>query len=99
MAITVGKKFVPGSYYIGRGTALGNPFVMNGEAERNFVCDQYELYFQGKLFDNDPAFMKELNRLYQAAKSKDIVLGCFCSPKRCHGDTIKRYLDKLLLSA
>lgn len=96
MAITVGKKFDPLAHYIGRGSPLGNPFVMTSEADRNAVCDKYQVWFEDKHNQKDPAVLRELDVLLLKALSGDLVLGCFCAPKRCHGDTIKRYLETVL---
>lgn len=37
-------------YYIGRGSILGNPFVMNNQSieERNRVCNEYKKYIEKK---------------------------------------------------
>ena len=78
-----------------RTTALGNPFVLYSEKDRNKVCDEYEIYFQRNMNPDEapPGFLEYLDEILQAAKKKDITLGCWCAPKRCHCDTIKKYLD------
>lgn len=70
--------------YIGRGSKWGNPFNMNGnsEKERNRVCDEYEKYFFSTNLPN------EIHEL------KDKVLGCFCKPKRCHGDFLAKLANE-----
>ena len=92
--IIVGRKWDKGAQYIGRGSPLGNPFAMRSESERDKVCDQYEAWFKDKVAQNDPSVMNELRRLYRLSKQGDVVLGCFCAPKRCHGQTIKRFIDQ-----
>jgi uncharacterized protein YeaO (DUF488 family) len=82
------------SIKIDRSSPLGNPFYMQDESKRDYVCDKYEEYFNNKINDNDIVFMKELDKIYNLAINNDIVLLCWCSPKRCHGETIKRYLEK-----
>ena len=93
--IKVGHKWVKKSEYIGRGTPLGNPFVMENDsiAERNRVCDSYEDWFNTEIENKNEDILEELRRLYRIAIKEDLVLGCFCYPKRCHGETIKRFLD------
>ena len=85
---------------VDRSSILGNPFYMHNESERNSVCDQYESYFNNIIaHKNDPnntAFMNELRRIYKIAKNNDIVLGCWCYPKRCHSETIKRFLEQYI---
>ena len=83
------------SIKIDRSSPLGNPFYMQDESKRDYVCDKYEEYFNNKINDNDIVFMKELDKIYNLAINNDIVLLCWCSPKRCHGETIKRYLEKI----
>lgn len=96
MTIIVGRKHDAHAEYIGRGSPLGNPFVMQGEGDRDRVCNQYQQWFDQKVKANDVFVMNELRRLYRIAKGGDLVLGCFCSPKRCHGLTIKAFLDQFL---
>lgn len=87
----------PDSIYIGRGSALGNPFKMYSEADRDKVCDQYDEYFLSQLNSGDPDFMEELEFLVESAYVNGYVkLGCFCAPRRCHGDTVKRFLNSVL---
>ena len=93
MSIVLGKKWDAGAQYIGRGSPLGNPFVMKSEADRDAVCDQYQAWFDRKVKNGDERVMNELRRLYRLAKKGDLVLGCFCAPKRCHGETIKAFLE------
>ena len=99
MLIKVGKHSENNSEYIGRSSPLGNPYIMmdNSKIERNRVCDLYELWFNEKIQKDDPVVMKELDRLYKIAGNNNLILGCFCSPLRCHGETIKNYLLLKLL--
>lgn len=97
MEVIVGKKWDKGAVYIGRPSPLGNPFVMHGEHTRDQVCDQYQAWFDKKVAEEDPAVMSELRRLYKLAQQTgSLTIGCYCAPKRCHGDTIKRFLEQFL---
>ena len=76
---------------------LGNPFVMWEEKDRNKVCDQYESWFQKQIVeDTNPEFVEQLEQLVKNAKgaSGDIELMCWCVPKRCHCETIKKYIER-----
>lgn len=78
---------------VGRPTALGNPFFMNGESMRDEVCDKYEVWFKRKTEAQDDAVMNQLRSLWMIGKRTGAVnLGCYCAPRRCHADTIARYL-------
>lgn len=94
--IIVGRHSDANAQYIGRGSALGNPFRMATEADRDRVCEQYDAWFKQKVSERNPRVMNELARLYRIAKQGDLVLGCYCSPKRCHGETIKRFLEQFV---
>ena len=68
--------------YIGRGSKWGNPFPMV-DNNRDEVCDKYEKWFftQSHL----------VNSLHELVGK---TLGCFCKPKRCHGDFLVRQVRK-----
>lgn len=84
-------------HYCGRGSVFGNPFVMvdKSDKERNRVCDEFEKYFFEKIETKDRLFIDELNYIFKLSKTKDINLGCFCAPKRCHCDIIKNFVDNM----
>lgn len=72
--------------YIGRGSKWGNPFKMrtNLEEERNLVCNQYEEWFY-----TQPDLVRDIREL------KGKILGCYCKPKRCHGDFLAKLANEL----
>ena len=51
--------------------------------ERDRVCDEYEKWFWTTTMPD---------KLY---KLKGKTLGCYCKPKRCHGDFLAREANKL----
>lgn len=70
--------YPPDAVYVGRPSPWGNPFVMMTENDRNQVCDKFEAYARERL-RREPDWLEPL-------KGKDLV--CYCSPKRCHADTL-----------
>jgi hypothetical protein len=78
------KKHEPYDVYIGRGSPFGNPYK---HGYRNENCDNYEIYFRSRIKNN--SHFKSL-----VLKLQGKTLGCFCKPKRCHGDTIVKYLEE-----
>ena len=96
MSVRVGRHYESGAEYIGRGSPLGNPFVIGFDGNRDTVCDRYEQWFTDRVAAGDPVVLAELRRLYRLARLGDLVLGCYCAPSRCHGETIKRFLDQYL---
>lgn len=69
--------------YIGRGSKWGNPFVMQNKSdqERDRVIELYHNY----LFES--GLINDISEL------RGKVLGCFCKPKRCHGDILAYYAN------
>lgn len=68
---------------IDRQSKWGNRHYMKNEspAERDRVCDEHEAELWKKIYDGDIT-LSELDELYGKR------LGCWCKPKRCHGDAI-----------
>jgi hypothetical protein len=91
--IKIGNKYHKDiGQYVGRGSPLGNPFPMKNKEDRDRVCDEYEKWFNNH--KEDIEVKKELDRLYDIYKDKgELTLLCFCTPKRCHAETIKKYLE------
>lgn len=96
--IKIGKKWDKEAQYIGRGSPLGNPFIMRdgSGAERDRVCNAYAAGLDEQILGKNPTVLAELRRLYRLAKAGDITLGCFCAPKRCHGESVAAFLNKYL---
>jgi hypothetical protein len=86
--------------YIGRGSVFGNPFPMNGENDRDECIEKFYYYFKKIMFSNsqnsashDILKKSVLDLIERVYNGETIYLGCFCKPKACHGDVIKRYID------
>lgn len=83
--------------YCGRGSALGNPYPMKHEGQRDAVCDRYEIWFGSQVNgDASMEFRAQLEGIVQLGKIGDVSLRCFCAPARCHCETIKDHVDMLL---
>lgn len=78
----VNKYAAPYDVYIGRGSIWGNPFVIGEHGSRDEVIAAYHEYLQQH--DELLAKIPEL---------RGKVLGCYCKPKRCHGDILALYAD------
>ena len=76
-----------------RKSVLGNPFHMTDETMRDDVCDKYENWFNIN-YRKEP-YISRLREMYKIHKQYgNLELFCWCSPKRCHTETIKRFLDQ-----
>ena len=73
----------PFDVYIGRPSKWGNPFSIGKDGDRGQVIEKYKNWII-----NQPELMKSLPEL------KDKTLGCWCSPKPCHGDILKELVNK-----
>jgi hypothetical protein len=80
-------KIPEGSVYIGRPSKWGNPFIIGRDGDREQVIKKYE-----KWILSQPKLMNELVEL----TGKDLV--CYCSPKACHGDVLKKLIENSLES-
>jgi hypothetical protein len=72
--------------YIGRPSVFGNPFWMKDESKRDDVVDKHVEYFMLRV-SKDAEFRSKVMQL------KGHKLGCYCTPKRCHGDIIAHWID------
>ena len=89
--ITVGnKQHGARGIYVGRPSPLGNPFAMQGEPTRARVIHDYEEWLAEQLLDPKSPASIELHRLAALARKQDICLVCWCAPKACHANIIKR---------
>jgi len=70
--------------YIGRPSKWGNPFTIGKDGTREEVIKKYEIWIR-----TQPNLLKDFHEL------KDKVLGCWCSPKSCHGDILARMINEI----
>ena len=73
----------PHDLYIGRPSKWGNPFVIGQDGTREQVVAKYEAWLL-----TQPELMEALPEL------KGKVLGCWCSPRACHGDVLARLANR-----
>lgn len=83
---------------VDRSSVLGNVYKMRdgSDDERNRVCDAYESYFMSKVKERG-RFRDEVIKIYRMVRDgKDVALGCWCYPKRCHAEFIKAFIESYL---
>ena len=68
---------------------------MHCELERDEVCDKYEAWFKKQLEEKtNYKFIKAIEALEEIYDYYGkLRLFCWCYPKRCHAETIKKYLE------
>jgi len=74
----------PYDIYIGRPSKWENPFKIGVDGTRSEVIKLYEEYVR-----NNKYLMESLPEL------EGKILGCWCYPKRCHGEVLIKLLDEL----
>lgn len=90
---TLPKTFFPpefGTYTL----HFGNPFVIRRDGNRETVINKFEKWIRGeaypKLYPKRRKWI--LQNLYRLKNKR---LGCFCSPKACHGDIYIKLITEL----
>ncbi len=68
--------------YIGRPSIWGNPAKMAREKDR----DQAIAFYVGWI-------VQQPDLLAQLGELRGKLLGCYCAPKRCHGDVLALLAD------
>ncbi|NES43633.1 DUF4326 domain-containing protein [Moorena sp. SIO2C4] len=79
--------------YIGRPSVLGNPYKV-GTSSRDEVIQLYRKWLWGRIQANDSAVIAELKRIKKLVLSdKQVNLVCWCAPKPCHGEIVKKCIE------
>lgn len=89
------KPYRPYDVKCDRSSPLGNPFHLKGvENRRNKACDDYEQWFQSDVltYKNWPAYEELMRLRWLFRKHKCLRIFCWCTPKRCHTETIQKWL-------
>ncbi len=77
--------------YVGRGSPLGNPRPITDRESRDNVCDFYDIWLPQNFQTTERrALLNKIHRIEKTHGSVNLV--CFCFPKRCHAETIKRLI-------
>ncbi|WP_244832350.1 DUF4326 domain-containing protein [Caballeronia sp. TF1N1] len=86
----------PRDVYIGRPSALGNIFTLEGRQTRESVIANFEKWLNWKIAEDDELVCNALERIGALAMDntgQPVRLVCFCHPKPCHGDIIKKVIE------
>lgn len=83
-----------GAIYVGRGTILGNPYVIDDELSREAAIDRFEDDLKARISQHDPVV---LTALVGAARATGLI--CSCVPARCHAELVRKYAMNLVSAA
>jgi hypothetical protein len=96
----VGQHHTPSTvptFYIGRPSPLGNPYLLSPGApasSRRDAITLYEKWLRERIQLGDREVLDELAVLILSARVGPICLQCFCYPLPCHGDVIARVIQE-----
>jgi hypothetical protein len=82
-------KISKSAVYVGRGSKWGNPFPINKNQDRDRVCELYEEWLEEEI-EQGNITEKEI---VESLLDKDLV--CYCSPLKCHAETLQRKAESL----
>ncbi len=80
----VDKRDYPCDIYIGRPSKWGNPFIIGRDGNREECIKKYSDWINDQLHP-----IADLHEL------RGKVLGCFCTPLKCHGDVLVSLVNAL----
>jgi hypothetical protein len=81
------------AYYGLTGSVLANPENLKSESDRIANIARYEIWLNGKMKSDTPQ-KREVLRLKALWKvTGSLTLICWCAPKPCHGEVIKRFIE------
>lgn len=94
--------------YIGRGSALGNPFTGSKKlahtkatyqcASREEAISRYRDWLMPRIDPKsqtaDPKAIALMEQIRTKAAHGDVYLVCFCAPAACHGEIIKQLIEQ-----
>jgi len=80
-------------FYVGRPSPLSNPFIITDTQSRDFCIKSYSHMIKNSILNSDFNIISALSNLYSyLIKYGELNLICYCSPKPCHAEIIKKIL-------
>ena len=90
--------------YIGRGSALGNPFShldssypdVTKVETREIAVAKYQEYLIQKLKEKNIPIINQIKKIIKCLEISNVNLICFCKPKLCHGTIIIAVIENII---
>ncbi len=79
----VNRRYSSFDVAIDRSSKWGNIFRIGPDGDRDDVCDKYEAWI-----------LTQTDLLRDIESLRGLRLGCWCALRRCHGDTLVRFLEE-----
>lgn len=81
-------------------TSLENPFRINKNRTREEAIKEYRHNLWRRFTSGDTALHKDLALIcYQLEIGRPVALWCYCTPKECHAEQIKRLIEFMLANS
>lgn len=78
--------------YVGRPTALGNPFKVGVHGSRDEVVEKYRKWLEEAMEGDNPAMLMFTVMFDELVRDGEMTLICWCAPLACHAEVIKDFL-------
>jgi len=89
------KTFKGDGFYIGRPSALGNPFSVK-EYGRYRAIEKYLDWLEMQLNNTESLQRKFLEDIAKKGlETGKVTLICWCKPLACHGDFLRPYIEDI----
>lgn len=76
--------------YVGRPSVFGNPFRQDNDFTRDAAILEYAAFLRHEIQTPCSKVNRALKQLaMRVANGEDLVLTCWCAPKRCHAEIIR----------
>jgi hypothetical protein len=86
---------------VDRSSPLGNPFEIGKDGTRAEVIAKFERYLAdsilkevGEMTEDEMKMLVHLLWIQEESRKGDVALMCWCKPLDCHGDEIKKLIEK-----
>lgn len=89
-----GPMLVGISIYLGRPSALGNPFIVGRDGGHAMILRLYREWFLEQMQEVDSPAASLFYTLYDIGARFDLTLLCWCRPHHCHVDIVAKYLKR-----
>jgi len=85
-----------GAYvYCGRSKShdnvLGNPFRIGVDGDRDEVIRKFKVWVWNE-YQKKGGLYHKLNMIVKMFEDRNLILGCWCSPLRCHCEVIRDFI-------
>lgn len=77
-------------------SVLANPFVIGKDGDRDEVILKYRYWLWQRVKEEGEVYAHLLDLVERVRAGEELKLVCWCKPKGCHGDVVKRCLEWML---